>query len=255
MNTLDIMLKKIEQAKALDFANILSASIELFKKVWVQGLVMLLLTMLMMLPFYILMYLPLLGMGLYDPDSFNQGSDFNVALLIPFYTMVFVFSFFAMVISFGLKSAFFRMCKAKDFNEATRDDYFYFFKRPYLMKTIKLSIVSFGIGVLATLLCFLPIIYAIVPLSLLNVVFAFNPDMSVSDSVKLSFKLGNKKWLITFGLIFVAGLLAQLVGMLLCFVGILFTVSFSYIPLYFIYKQVIGFSETDAIDEIGIVVE
>src|SRR5690606_5153017 len=114
MNTLDIMLKKIEQAKALDFANILSASMELFKKVWVQGLVMLLLTMLMMLPFYILMYLPLLGMGLYDPYSFNQGSDFNVALLIPFYTMVFVFSFFAMVISFGLKSAFFRICKAKD---------------------------------------------------------------------------------------------------------------------------------------------
>ena len=123
------------------------------------------------------------------------------------------------------------------------------------MKTIKLSIVSFGIAVLATLLCFLPIIYAIVPLSLINVMFAFNPDMSVSDTVKLSFKLGNKKWLITFGLIFVAGLLAQIVGMLLCFVGVLFTVSFSYIPLYFIYKQVIGFSEADAIDEIGIVVE
>ncbi|MBU3821237.1 hypothetical protein KO566_04120 [Flavobacteriaceae bacterium XHP0103] len=255
MGTLDTLIKKIENAKNLDFGTILSASIELFKKVWVQGLVMLLLNILMMLPFYILMYLPLLGMGLYDPESFSQGGDFNMALLIPFYTMVLVFSFFAMVINFGLKSAFFRICKAKDFNEATRDDYFYFFKKPYLMQTIKLSVISFGIAVLATLLCFLPIIYAIVPLSLINVIFAFNPEMAVSDVVKLSFKLGNKKWLITFGLIFVAGFLAQIVGMLLCFVGVVVTTSFAYIPLYFIYKDVIGFDDVDVIDEIGTVVE
>lgn len=251
--TLETLLKKIENAKPLDFGNILSASIELFKKVWVQGFVMLLLTMLMMLPFYLFMYLPLLGMGLYDPESFNQGGEFNVALLVPFYAMVLVFSFFAMVISFGLKSAFYRICKTKDFSEANRDDYFYYFKKPYLMQTVKLSVMSFGIAILAVLLCFLPIIYAIVPLSLINVIFAYNPDMSASEIVKVSFKLGNKKWLITFGLVIVSGLMAQIVGTLMCFVGVLVTTSFSYIPLYFIYKEVIGFNETDVIDEIGTV--
>ena len=59
MNSINILLEKIENAKSLDFGDILSESIELFKKVWVQGLVMLLLTLVILIPFYLIMYLPL----------------------------------------------------------------------------------------------------------------------------------------------------------------------------------------------------
>lgn len=255
MNQLDVLLTKVNQAKELDFGTIFSQSIELFKKTWIQGLVMLLLTTVLMIPFYILMYLPLLAMGLSDPESVGSGNDLNFILLLPFGLMMLVFVFFAMIISFGLKSAFFRICKMKDFNEATSDDYFYFFKKPYLGKTINLAAITAGISVLATLLCFFPLIYVMVPLTFINIIYAFNPNMTASEIVKIGFALGNKKWLITFGLMIIAGLLAQIVGMILCFIGVLVTASFVYLPPYLVYKESIGFNETDVVDELEIIQE
>ena len=114
---------------------------------------------------------------------------------------------------------------------------------------------TFGIGVLATLLCFFPIIYVMVPLALINVIYAFHPDLTASEIIKVGFALGNKKWVITFGLMIITGILAQIVGMIMCFVGIFATASFVYLPLYFVYKESIGFNETHIIDEIGIIRE
>lgn len=248
MNTINSLLDKIEKAKALDFGTIFNQSIELFKKVWVQGLVMLLLTMLLMVPFYLIMYLPMLGMGLIDPESFqNMGNmgDFRPLLMIPFFIFGLVFSFFAMVISFGMKASFFRICKLKDLEEMGADDYFFYLKKPYLGKVIKLSLATFGISLAATLLCVLPVIYVMIPVTLMNVIFAFNPELSTSEIVRAGFKLGNKKWLLTFGLIFISGLLAGIVGMLMCCIGIYVTASFSYLPVYFIYKESVGFDKKE----------
>ncbi|MEL0457318.1 hypothetical protein WJN01_13850 [Flavobacteriaceae bacterium SZ-1-7] len=255
MNALTSLLEKVENAKELDFGDIFNRSIELFKKVWLQGLVMLLLTMAMMIPFYIIMYLPLIAMGVFDPESLQQGGEPNLAILVPFYLLMIVFTFFAVIIGFALKSAFYRICKFKDFNEASKDDYFYFFKKPYLGKTIKLAAMTFGITLIAALLCVFPVIYVMVPVALMNVIYAFNPEISASDVVNIGFKLGNKKWLITFGLMLVSGFLAQMVGLIMCFVGVFVTAAFAYLPAYFIYKDVIGFDEQSIIDEIGTYIE
>ena len=248
--TFQELQSRIQQAKALDFGDIFNKSIELFKKVWVQGLVMLLLTMVMMLPLYLIMYLPMIAAGIIDPAMFESGQEPSPALMIPFALLGLVFSFVAMVLGFGMRAGFYRICKLKDLNEMGADDYFYYLKRPHLGKVINLALISFGISLLATLLCVLPIIYVAVPISLMNVVFAFNPELSASDIVKASFNLGNKKWLITFGLMIVAGLLAGIVGMLMCFIGIYVTASFSYIPAYYIYKDSIGFDKSDEIQQI-----
>jgi len=165
--------------------------------------------------------------------------------------IVYLFLIIAMsTISFGLKAAFYRICRLKDLEQMGKEDYFYFFKKPYLAKTMKLGLVFSGISMLAALFCVLPIIYVIVPLSLMIVIYAFNPEMSISDIVKLGFDLGNKKWLITFGLMFVSGFLAGIIGMLMCGIGIYVTASFSYLPPYFIYKDVIGFGEEDEIQQL-----
>ena len=108
---------------------------------------------------------------------------------------------------------------------------------------MKLSLATFGISLAAMSLCFFPIIYVMVPLSLMNVIFAFNPELSVSEIIKAGFKLGNKKWLLVFGLSIVSGMLAEIVGLLMCCIGILVTISFVYIPVYFVYKESIGFDE------------
>lgn len=231
---------KIQNAKTLDFGDIFSKCIELFKKVWVQGLVMLLLTMAIMIPFYFIMYLPLIGAGLLETGYSGYNEDYNLVLMIPFFIFMLVFSFIAMVIGFGMKASFYRICKNKDLDKSGSDDYFYYLKKPYLGKVIKLALLTFGITLLATMLCVVPLIYVIVPVSLMNVIFAFNPDMSATEIVKAGFDLGNKKWLITFGLIIVSAILAQIVGMLMCIIGVFVTASFSYLPVYFIYKESVG---------------
>ena len=248
---------RIQNAKDLDFGTIFNQSIELFKKVWVQGLVTLLLNIVLAIPILMIVYIPLLFMGLtdaftssYDPyDQYAQSEVSPVMLIVMF--LVYLFMIIAMsTISFGLKAAFYRICKLRDLEQMGKEDYFYFFKKPYFGKTLKLALVFTGISVLATLLCVIPIIYAVVPLSLMIVIYAFNPDMSISDIIKLSFELGNKKWLITFGLLFVSGLLAGIVGFIMCGFGVYVTASFSYLPAYFIYKETIGFDDENSIQQI-----
>ena len=235
---------RIQKANDLDFGDIFNKSIELFKKVWVQGLVMMLITIALMIPFYLIMYLPLIAMGLIEGDMDSYSQDPNLIFMIPFILFMVVFSFFAIVIVFGLKASFYRICKLKDLDEAGTDGYFYYLKRPHLGKVIKLSLITLGISLLATLLCVLPIIYVAVPIAIMNVVFAFNPELSAKNIVKASFDLGNKKWLITFGLMFIAGLLAEIVGFVMCFVGLFVTASFVFLPVYFIYKESVGFEDS-----------
>ncbi|WP_452227681.1 MULTISPECIES: hypothetical protein [unclassified Lacinutrix] len=237
--------KRVQHAKQLDFGDIFNKSIELFKKVWVQGLVMMLLTMLIILPFYLLMYLPLLGAGMMDPNSFGSGGDASFMLMIPFFLILIVFCIVATVIGFGMRASFYRICKMKDLNEIGSDDYFFYLKKPYLGKLVKLSLAAFGISFVATILCYLPLFYVIVPVTLMNVIFAFNPEQSVSEIIKSGFALGNKKWLISFGLILVSSILASIVGMIMCFVGVFVTASFAYIPAYYIYKESIGFDSEE----------
>lgn len=250
MNTITSLSEKINNAKTLDFGTLFSQCIELFKKVWVQGLVMLLLTIAFIIPFYIIIYLPLIAMGFFEDQMTGYNNDPELIFMIPFILLILVFSIFAMIVTFGMKASFYRICKIKDLNEAKSDDYFYYLKRPHLGKVITLSLMSFGISLLAVLLCVLPIIYVVVPIALINVVFAFNPEMKASDIVKASFNLGNKKWLITFGLIIIAGLLAEIVGFMLCFIGIFATASFAYLPAYFIYKESVGFEDSYIVDSI-----
>ena len=66
--------------------------------------------------------------------------------------------------------------------------------------------------------------------------------LSVSDIVKGAFKLGNKHWIYVFGFYIIASQVAQL-GVLLCIVGIIFTASIVHLPVYYFYKDTIGFDE------------
>ncbi|WP_100615190.1 hypothetical protein [Confluentibacter citreus] len=261
MNKYHLLLTKIDHAKALDFGTIFNQSIDLFKKTWVQGLVALLLSVVLIIPFYIIAYIPLIALGVLSPEFFNGNGDFTeieglgvFALIVS--GILFLFMIIGvLVITIGLKAAYFRIVKSKDLELNQSDDYFFFLKKRYLKKTITLSFILMGISFLALLLCVLPIFYAMIPMAYMIVIYAFNPELSTSDIVKIGFKLGNKKWLITFVLVIVAWFISSIVGFLMCFIGIYVTQQFINLPFYQVYKECIGFSETHIIDEIGIVQE
>ena len=260
MNTIEMLLKKIEVSKELDFGTVFGEAIELFKKTWLQGFLLQVFTLIVMLPLLIVFYVPFIGMIIAQQESGYSDnqifSDFFASMSILYILLVIVGVFVLGAVSVALNAGFYRIMKMLDYNEqVTTSDFFHFVKGKYLSKTFMIMLVSILIAIPAALLCYIPLIYAIVPLSFFALIFAFNPELSVGDIVKASFKLGNKKWLISFGLIIVSSLLAQMVGFLLCFVGVFFTATFVYHPIYLIYKNVIGFDDASAIEEIGTVQE
>lgn len=230
---------KIKENAVLDFGSIFSRSLELFKEVWVQGLVTLLLTMVCILPFYILLYGPLLAAGITDPESLRNDEmpPLMAIIMIVLFPIVFLG---IMTVVLALNAAFLRICKLKDLKEFSKEDYFYYLKGKYLGKGVTLSLLMTGISILGALACGIGIFYVMVPISIIPAFFAFDEEMTPMEIVKSSFSLGNKNWLVIFGLVIVMGFLAQL-GMLLCFIGVLFTAMLSKIPAYFIYKDAVGF--------------
>ncbi|MFC5048252.1 hypothetical protein ACFSTE_02400 [Aquimarina hainanensis] len=251
------LLTRIDGKRTIDFGDIFTKSIELFKKVWIQGFVHLLLQGVIGFALLLLLYIPMIlmaGIGA-SLDSGYGASDFEALEGVGVGIMI-LFVIFAMCIvvvltgvQMGISAHFFKVCKQVDHQEPETSDYFMFLKKRYIGKTIRLGLSMFGIVLLSVMLCYLPLFYVLVPLHLTRVVYAFNPELTVSDLIKASFKLGNKYWLIIFGLVLISSMLSQFVGMLMCFVGVFFTASFVYVPIYYVYKEGVGFDKPDDLEE------
>lgn len=241
------IFQRIETAGKPSFSDILSKSFELFKKVWKEAFYHVLITIAILIPFLIIIYVPLLTMmgysGVYNIYGYYEPFELPIGLLIVYAIIFFALIFIIQGLSLGIIAHFFKVCKKEDSGSIKETgSYFVFLKGKNLKKVMVLSLATVGISLAALLLCYLPIFYVMVPLQLFVVIFAFNEDLSVSDIIKASFKMGNKYWLITFGLIFLSSLIAQ-IGIIFCFVGVLFTAFFVHIPIYYLYKDTVGFDD------------
>lgn len=243
------LMQRLEEKRPLDFGDIFSKSFELYKKIWVQGFLFILCQFLFIIPVFLIAYIPLLGTlaveGSYDPYSTTEVSPFAMlGSLAWFYLSLFGGILIVSFLMYALQAGFYRMLRNTDETGAPNtSDLFYYLKGKYLSKTFMLGISAMFISLLAMMLCFLPAIYVGVPLGLITVVFAFNPELSVSENIKVCFKLGNTYWFTIFGLVFVSGFLAEFAGMIACGIGVFFTISFALIPQYYVYKDAIGFDE------------
>lgn len=230
----------IKESNPLDFGSIFSKSIELFKNVWLQGFIVVILTFVTIVPFYVLVYVPLLIAGVSDPEML-KSEQMPPVLLISMGVMVPLMLLGIMTVSLLLNAAFLRICRNKDLNLRIADNYFYYFKKTYVLKALLLSLLMLGLMLLGMLACGLGIFYLIVPISLMPAFLAFDGELTAMEIVKSSFFLGNKNWLVIFGLVIIMGLMAEL-GVFLCIVGVFFTAMLAKIPVYFMYKDAIGFS-------------
>ena len=241
---------KIQNAQHLDFGKILDLTINMFKEVWLKGFLMVLIIAIITLVLTFFFASIGLGSGAYE-FNWNEGFQFNtsynnsLSLIYSLPQGIIVGS-----ISIGLMAGFYRIVKQVDLNEMQKDDFFYYFQGAYISKVFMIGIIYALIVTIAQLMFFIPYIYAFVPLSFFAVVFANNPDLTETEIVKLSFNLGTKKWLLTFGLLFVTGILGML-GIIACGIGLLFTISIMYLPVYFVYRDVVGFEEDSEIMKIG----
>lgn len=257
MNTI---LQKIASAKKLDFGSIFSESIELYKKAWLQGFLMQLFILLILLPLIIVAYIPFIGLIIAQQQNGGNNNEalnnFITGMSIPYIIFVIVGVIVLGTIAVAINAGFYRILKKMDYNEVIETkDFFYFVKGAYLPKVFLVMLVSILIAIPSALLCYIPLIYMMVPLTYFTAIFAFNPELSVGQIVSVSFKLGNKKWLISFGLIIVSTICIFALSMLTCGLGSLFLQSFQLVPIYLVYKHVVGFNGVDVIDEIGTTID
>lgn len=250
MTALNIILEKIQNAKSLDFGDIFNDSFKLFQKTWLYGFLMQLFSVIIMLPIILIFYLPLLFLFVAQVESGAYEShvydDFLAGFSLIYLMLIFAGIFFLSTLSTALIAGLHRIMKRIDFDEEVKaSDLFYFFRGKYLSKLFLLLLANMGISVIALMLCVLPIFFVIVPLSYFTLVFAFNPDLGVGDMITISFKLGTKKWLLSFGLIFISSILISLIAGITCGLASIFIAAFIYHPTYFIYKEVVGFGTND----------
>ncbi len=237
--TLEQINQEITSRPPLDFAQIFSRSVSLFQNVWLQGFITLVLTVLTILPFYIIFYTPMIAAGITDPEMLKSEEP-PILMLVGMAILFPVLLIGILTFSLALNAAFLKICRAKDLNLLGADDYFYFFKQGRLGKVFNLALIMLGLSLVGVLTCGLGLFYLVVPMSLFPAFLAFNEELSAMNMVKASFTLGNKNWLVIFGLLIVLGIIAEL-GILLCFVGVLFTAMLSKVPMYYIYKDGVGF--------------
>jgi len=235
------LLQHIKTNPALDFGSIFSRSFDLFKNVWLQGFIILLLTFLVILPFYIILYIPMIAAGITDPETI-QNHELPPMVAIAMGILSPVIAIGVSTFALALNAAFMKICRQKDLGEPSSDDYFFYFKNGRLGKVFILALYTIGIALVGLLACGIGLIYVIVPLSLIPAFLAFSQELSPLEIVKASFALGNKNWLVIFGLIVITGIIAEL-GVILCCVGVLFTAMLSKVPTYFMYKDGVGFDE------------
>lgn len=240
---LEIIIERIKSNADLSFGDIFSKSFDLFKKVWLQGFIILLLTFVVILPFYIILYIPMIAAGITDPEVI-RNNELPPMVAIAMGILSPVFAIGISTFALALNAAFLKICRQKDIGEEVSDDYFYFFKEGRLGKVFILALYTVGLAILGLLACGVGLIYVIVPLSLIPAFLAFSNELSPLEMVKASFALGNKNWLVIFGLVLVTGIVAEL-GFLLCCVGVLFTAMLSKVPTYYMYKDGVGFNEIE----------
>jgi hypothetical protein len=244
---------KIQVSKSVDFGTIFNLSIELFKKTWAQGLIMMVFLMISVFVIELLFVLPITFFA--AVPNFVDNSVFNKLSVLAIFLLVLFFFFIAtmmIAVSNALIGGLYIIYKKADHNEPfSTNDFFMLLAKDKIGKTILIGLAQFLVILVFYMMCCLPIIYAAVPVSYIIVIYAFNQELSVTEIVKLAFVIGNKNWVETFLLRLVTSFVAML-GIFLCGIGLLVTFAIVLIPLYFVYKQVVGFDDNNEIDEIGL---
>lgn len=243
------VFRKIAEAPKPDFGGILSKSFELFKHVWTDGLMHGLISMAFVIPFIVLTYLPFIPafLEMLNADHsyghhYEPFAGYGYVAIGAYIVFVLIMTLILQVVVFAINAHFYSVLKKADTGQPEDVGGYFVFLKGNFLKIFMLNLATLGIALLAIILCYLPIFYVMVPLQLFAAMFTFNQDLSVSEIIKASFKLGNRFWLIIFGLIILSSVIAQL-GILLCVVGVIVTAYFVHIPMYFIYKDTIGFND------------
>ncbi|WP_303848759.1 hypothetical protein [Apibacter mensalis] len=116
------------------------------------------------------------------------------------------------------------------------------------LKLCLLALIVLILHCISFYLLFIPSLY-FTPAFILAGAFIIIDDAPLIQAIIYSFRIVNKKFGKVFLLLVISCLISKVVGIFLCFVGIIFTYSFSQAMVYSLYKNTVGSIDVD--DEIN----
>ena len=250
MSSFNIISKKIAEAPKIDFADLFNESVQVFKKVWLQGFLLQLLTI------GISISLMFLNFSMFQDEGVDFNAQYNIqniltddamtqqhgSALILYYLLTIVVGIISSLLSFGFFKVVGQMDQGQDFMFS---DFFYFFRNGRFTKSFLLVLANFGVAILAVLMCVLPIFYVMIPLMFITPFYVYNSELSISEVLKSSFALGHKKWGITFAITLLNIITLYILIICTCGLGALFFGCFLQIPIYVLYKKIISFESLE----------
>ena len=250
MSSFNIISKKIAEAQKIDFGSLFNESVQVFKKVWLQGFILQLLSIGISIPLMFLNFSILQDVGV---DSNSQYSIQKILIddamtqqhgsaLIIYYLVTIVVGIISSLLSFGFFKVIGQMDKGQDF---VFSEFFYFFRNGRFTKSLLLVLANFGVAILAVLMCVFPIFYVMIPLMFVTPFYVYNSELSISEVLKSSFALGHKKWGITFAITLLNIITLYILIIFTCGLGALFFGCFLQIPIYVLYKKIISFESSE----------
>lgn len=160
------------------------------------------------------------------------------------------------VVLYPIIYSIFIMAYKYDHNQKVSfDDIFVFYKNGKFLNLFAVTLIIQFLSTLGIMLCVLPgiILYFAWVLAIPLVIFA---DADIKEAITKSLQIAFKDFgsFVIFGLLVVGiSILAAVLGMLMCCVGLIITLPAFYIIMivliYLLYKQVIGFSDNDPIHQ------
>lgn len=250
--TLQKSLEKIEREGIhLEFDKILDFAWNSWKKVTLPAIAGMLLLTLIFGGITVLLIPFLFGMSFSDLIELAQNNSaymsevsnsFDFKLKSILLTVIFVF------VGAPINVGFLRMAhNYAEGQEVKVSNIFYYYKQPYF---IKLVISALVVGVLTSLFSLgLSQVNAVVGgignviVNVLSLFFVFAApliafgDAGIVEAYKISFNVVSRKFWLIIGL-FIIGFLFQIVGLMACCIGILFTMSFIYTLQYGMYRAI-----------------
>ncbi len=252
------LISRLNIGKSLDFGDVLSESFELLKNTWVNALLFVVMQVAVITPIYfIVLFAAILigGTGVFFDSFLNGGNSQSQSTIV---TVLFVVVFsviyvFFIAFSHAMYLGYIKTIRDADLGENFEiKKIFYFLKMRCLGKVLGIMVLCLILIMTSFLLCFLPILFVIPFLSKVNTVFAYNPELSISDVFLIAFEATKKHFGILLGLSIVSIMISQL-GVIACGIGMFFTFSYVLVVDYVTYKKIFGFdSKLD--DDINLIV-
>jgi len=154
---------RIATAPKPDFGGILTKTFDSVQLLWQPALFHGLISMLLFIPFLLVLYVPLapVYIGLFEnfgASSYQPDLSYSVSFWVGYMVAAFVLALIVQLFNFAVVAHFYNLIKLTDSGITTKAGGYFVYLKGNIGKILLCNLAAMGIAIIAALLCYLPVI-------------------------------------------------------------------------------------------------